>query len=164
LENFKIHGSRWSLISSFLPGVNSKQVKNFYYSNLRKKIRKITKELIKKDEKELISNSQLRKNSKLICEKIYNKIFQRKINYFQLNEEIIKGIIEERENEKTQEKTLRSSNSIKILFSPQKIKSENSNIDNIISHYKKKINIRFYDPLSTKIIHLMDYLQKKKKN
>lgn len=105
MENYQKNKSRWSLHnkSLLLPGRCSNQIKNFYYSNYKKLIRKITKEIIKKDNYN-ISKKQLRYNSKITCDKIYNKIFKRKINYFQLNEKLIKDIIhEDKENKNSEE-------------------------------------------------------------
>ena len=42
----KIHGFRWSKISRFLPGRSENSIKNFFYSTVRKNIRRINKELI----------------------------------------------------------------------------------------------------------------------
>ena len=60
----KIHGFRWSKISRFLPGRSENSIKNYFYSTVRKNIRRINKELIFK-EKVSADITEIQKNSVL---------------------------------------------------------------------------------------------------
>ena len=95
----------WKVIILFYFFIFSRSdniIKNFYYSNLRIKIRKFIKQILQK-ERNPESKGELGFMSKKIFNKIFYKINFRKLNYFQINEEIIEEIMKEGnlQNDKT---------------------------------------------------------------
>ena len=78
----RLYENRWSKIAKYLPGRSENSIKNYYFSTIRKNIRKVNKKLILRDKitgstKELSKNPELTKlifcsseNSKLMAERI----------------------------------------------------------------------------------------------
>jgi hypothetical protein len=89
-----------NLIMLKISNRSDQKIKNFYNSNLRIKIRKVIKEILQKDEKVRATKMELRLETKKFFDKIYGKINKRKINYFQINENIIEEIMYEKELKK----------------------------------------------------------------
>ena len=113
------YGNKWSIISKYLPGRTDNSIKNYFYSKLRKYIRKILKQI----QKEKFFENQNIKLGKYSSNEIYFLIKKNKIRYFDLNKEtIIKLILK---NEKKE---------IKKITLPNKEK----NFDNFYTGVKQK--------------------------
>jgi hypothetical protein len=90
LDYYINNGSKWSRISNII-GRNDQIIKNFYYSNLRKIIRKQFKIVFSRHQKDM-KILELRKESKNNFDKIYKEVLQRKLNFYEINEDIIEEI------------------------------------------------------------------------
>jgi len=98
------YGNKWSIISKFLPGRTDNSIKNYFYSKLRKYIRKILKQI----QKEKFFENQNIKLGKYSSNEIYFLIKKNKIRYYDLNKEnIIKLILK---NEKKEMKNISLNN------------------------------------------------------
>ena len=87
---------------------------------MRIKTRKIIKDIIQKEEKKSYSKTQLRLLSKKIFDKIYQKINKKKLNYFDINENIIEEIMKGNDEQKyNKDNTVESLDTNKSLQSQQ---------------------------------------------
>lgn len=103
MENYKIYGPKWSKISKHIPSRNDQQIKNYFYSSLRKRTRESYKMLIKKNE-EVIKKSKLRLLSKKNFDKIYEQIVKKKISFFDIDDKKIQEILLDSEMEDSSSK------------------------------------------------------------
>ena len=152
LENVRIYGPKWSLISKSLDRA-AKNIKNFYYSSLKKKLREVIRLLISKNQNE-IKKRKLREETKNIFNLIYGYILKRKITYFKINEKLIEEILQIKEkNEKftSIKKDLffytkrisntNSENSLKSLIKDSLINNKGSSFD--VNNFTNDKNLFF---------------------
>ena len=86
----KLFGNKWSEISKYLNRRTDNAIKNHYYSSLRKKIRRLTKEILKSKRK----YSHYSIDIKLLNPNaVYKKIKRKGIRYLELNDETLLDLI-----------------------------------------------------------------------
>ena len=96
------YGNKWSIISKYLTGRTDNSIKNYFYSKLRKYIRKILKQI----QKEKFFENQNIKLGKYSSNEIYFLIKKNKIRYFDLNKENITKLILKNEKKEIKKITL----------------------------------------------------------
>jgi transcriptional activator Myb len=79
----KVYGNQWSKIAKILPGRTENAIKNYFYSTVRKNLRRINKKLILKEKiqgpiKELKKNQKL--NELIFCDPKKSQMAAQKIN------------------------------------------------------------------------------------
>lgn len=138
MEKYLLFGKKWAEIAEYLPGRTAHSVKNRFYSELRKKIRNLKRNLLKN-----LKPSQTKEREIILQYKfneVCNWIIKKQINFHLLNEEKFLNFVLSVHKKVNLES---ATNELKKEIISKKINSFSEIKDNTEEDYKKNLNLYY---------------------